>query len=982
MLGGTIRLFTIVCLVLAIAAPALSQNQTTGAITGRAQDASGALIPGVDVTISSPAMIGGARNAVTDETGTYRFTLLTPGTYRVSFGLGGFKTINIDGNEVVASKTLTVNGTMEVATVAEEVTVTSAAPTIDLEAATVGVNWDKNKLDNLPYSRSLAGLTTMIPGLFQTSFDVGGSNFATGSNVSVRSYGRSGNSVVSIDGLIWDQGYADYGAFEEVNISTASKGADQMNSGVTVNMILKSGSNTFHGSFNQDLEKGAFQGTNIDDYLRKLGYSAGSNKFTTLRETYGDIGGPVKKDKLWFYVSYRDSYGGQFYPGFIGLSDGKQQEFYSKLQSPTAKLTYQLTQNQKVDVSWQLGRKWQPYRGASQYVPVEGAQNQDSWSTFGPSFKWTYIIGPRMTATAGVNRGGYWWPDTPWTKGCSPSKVCTDPNEVRREDTNSATSARVGPILSIYRRPIRWTWNGDISYFSTLGGRNNELKFGYYGWWDKSYNSNFGYPNQQIYRYKSTAAEANFSETTPDKIRGLFLHPDSVVVYDYPNKVSNGGGYESFYINDKITWNRKLTINGGVRFDRFSSWLPVQGSTGEGPFSPLLIYPERRDFPVYVRVVPRVSFAYDVKGNGKLALKASFGRYTGSSSSPGSQPGLGANDVNPNASKNCTFNNWDGSIPFKIPAGAKPGSCSGGSWDAVSQKLIAPTSSRTLDSYLKSDYLDEYTVGLEVGFNREYSMRFNVVRKFNFPGTTTRDLAQPFEAYTDVRSYADPGPDGIAGNGDDPAGGRVTVWSVPSAYPTQGEVITRGVSTRSKEGSDQYTAYEVTFNKSMSNKWSALASYTIDLNHESTNDSQNPNELMYKWGTSLTDLPYWSQALKMNGQYQLPWGLMWAGTYTAQSGSWYGRTVQVKDARGTNVTVGVDPRVGRYQWVNLWDNRISKRFKLTERQSIEGTFDLFNTVNINTITAWSVASGSTYHKPTSTGIIAPRVFKLGVRYKF
>jgi len=201
--GRLVLLFGVIFLTAAITTPAFSQTAAfTGSITVRATDGTGAVIPGVEVTISSPAMIGGARNAITDEQGTFRFTELVSGVYRVTFSLPGFKTLNIDGNVVSAGRTITVPGVLEIATVAEEITVTSAAPTIDLEASTVSVNWDINKLDNLPYARSLAGFTTMIPGLFQTSYDVGGSSFGTGSNVSARTYGRSGNSAVVVDGLV------------------------------------------------------------------------------------------------------------------------------------------------------------------------------------------------------------------------------------------------------------------------------------------------------------------------------------------------------------------------------------------------------------------------------------------------------------------------------------------------------------------------------------------------------------------------------------------------------------------------------------------------------------------------------------------------------------------------------------------------------------------------------------------------------------
>src|SRR5688572_16775481 len=154
--------------MLLVLALTLIQTVVTGNITGRATDASGGLIPGVEVTVSSPAMIGGARTAVTDEQGAYRFTLLPTGAYRVTFALPGFKTLNVDGVNLSAGATMTINGTMEVSTVSEEVTVTSQAPTIDLEAATVAVNWSQQKLDDLPFGRAIIGFVSMIPGIYTT----------------------------------------------------------------------------------------------------------------------------------------------------------------------------------------------------------------------------------------------------------------------------------------------------------------------------------------------------------------------------------------------------------------------------------------------------------------------------------------------------------------------------------------------------------------------------------------------------------------------------------------------------------------------------------------------------------------------------------------------------------------------------------------------------------------------------------------------
>jgi len=167
-------------LLVALVLPALAQQQT-GSISGRAIDASGATLPGVTVSIVSDNLIGGPRTAVTDEQGVYRFTLLPGGRYTVTFVLAGFSTLNISDVSLSAGAAATVNGKLEVATLSESITVTSQSPTIDLESSKVAVNWDQQKLDELPYSRSLTGLVSLIPGLYATSLDVGGSQFGTGS---------------------------------------------------------------------------------------------------------------------------------------------------------------------------------------------------------------------------------------------------------------------------------------------------------------------------------------------------------------------------------------------------------------------------------------------------------------------------------------------------------------------------------------------------------------------------------------------------------------------------------------------------------------------------------------------------------------------------------------------------------------------------------------------------------------------------------
>jgi len=957
------------CFSLALTAQLLAQTQTTGAITARAVDTSGALIPGVEVTISSPAMIGGSRSAVTDEQGSYRFTELVPGVYRVSFALPGFKTLNIDGVTVTVNNTRTISATMEVAAVSEEVTVTSQAPTIDLEAATVAVNWNQQKLDELPYARSIKSLTNMIPGLYQTSYDVGGSSFGSGAGISARTYGKNSGSLISFDGILWSGTYADYGAFEETNFTTASKGADQVAPGASFVAILKSGSNQFHGNASIDYERGSFQANNVDSDLLKRGFSAGSNKFTKYQNIYGDIGGRIIRDKLWFYGAFTDGYQGTLIPGFISLKTGKQAEYFTKIIDPTAKLTYQLTAKQKVDVFWTLNRKWQPYRDASNLLPLEATQDQDAYSTIGPSARYTYIIDPKTTATFQLARGGWWWPMTAWSE------------DVRKVDLT--TKATLGAYFHNYSRAINWNWSGNISRVSKIAGKQNEIKFGYDGQWHKNYVINFGYPNQEVYQYSSLK-----TETCPNNsiCPNFFLHPDSVIVYDYPDTVSSVDVWKAGYFNDKITFSRKLTINAGVRVDHYTTYLPQQGNPGTGPFAVKNIHPATKpsQYPIYTLWSPRLSLNYDITGTGRFAFRASWGRYSNGFGNAGG-PGAESTGVNPNSPRSCTFNKWDGTIPYIPDFGPQnylgsptnvnlSGSCTGG------------VGTYTFDPNLQSSYMDEYAAGVDVGFSRDLLLRINVIRKFDFGGYVTADALLPYSAYTDVRCAVDPGRDGKVGTSDD---GQVCAWSVPSSNANRTVInkIFRSVDMKSHENLNAYTAYEVTINKQVSNKWSFLAGFTVDLQHPGNPNPLNPNQALYGFQTNTTNapingtLPIWSNSLKMSGTYQLPFGLLYASTLTTQSGDWYNRLAQVTDALGTKVTQTVEGEFFRHDRVTLWDNRVGKRFNIREKSTFEISTDIYNTLNTNAVTDMSTTSNSSsYLKPTA--IIPARIAKIGLKWKF
>jgi outer membrane receptor protein involved in Fe transport len=146
---------------------------------------------------------------------------------------------------------------------------------------------------------------------------------------------------------------------------------------------------------------------------------------------------------------------------------------------------------------------------------------------------------------------------------------------------------------------VRWGYNGTYSWFTNIKNMNHEVKSGFLGYSSTNHVETYGYPNQQIYRYRSVSTDPN-----------VFTRPDSVQVFDYPNDTNSGVNFNSWFVNDMITLTRQVTLNAGVRFDRYSSWLPEQGNPGTGPFAEENLYPENRHFPVYNAWSPRLSLIY------------------------------------------------------------------------------------------------------------------------------------------------------------------------------------------------------------------------------------------------------------------------------------------------------------------------------------------------------------------------------------
>src|SRR5213592_84225 len=291
---------------------------TTGSINGKVADTSAAVLPGVTVTAASPSLMG-VQTAVTDAGGNYRFPALPPGTYTVTFELPGFTTLKRENIVIAMGFTAAVNVELAVASLQETVTVTGDSPVIDTSSTRVQQNFKLEALQEIPNSRDLWSLLAVTPGVGMSRIDVGGNR--AGTQTGYTAYGFSGQNRVLVEGINTTEGtsgagfYVDYGSFEEVFLGTIAQGAEMPTPGVQSQMLGKSGGNKFQGELYQDYERNSWIGENIasnlaskfafDPVTNTSGVRLHSNETDKYRDFNINVGGPIKKDKVWWYFSYR-----------------------------------------------------------------------------------------------------------------------------------------------------------------------------------------------------------------------------------------------------------------------------------------------------------------------------------------------------------------------------------------------------------------------------------------------------------------------------------------------------------------------------------------------------------------------------------------------------------------------------------------------------------------------------------------------------
>src|SRR5262245_50909918 len=289
-----------------ISQPALAQQ--TSAIAGLVRDTSGGVLPGVTVEAASPVLIEKVRTVVTDDQGRYNIVDLRPGVYHVTFTLPGFNTLIRDGVQLTSGFTAAVNVELPVGALQETVTVSGEAPLVDTQNVRRQTLLTRDLLDALPTStKNWATIVEVTPGFSGSFADVAGQ---LNQNIGNAYHGKTGTKRqfdgMSIDHASGNVGYLVNSAMvQEISLQSSGISAESNADGSVVNMIPKEGSNLFSGAFSGLYTSDKFESSNLNDDLRARGLTTIS-KILKIYDTGVTLGGPIRKDKLWFFASFRE----------------------------------------------------------------------------------------------------------------------------------------------------------------------------------------------------------------------------------------------------------------------------------------------------------------------------------------------------------------------------------------------------------------------------------------------------------------------------------------------------------------------------------------------------------------------------------------------------------------------------------------------------------------------------------------------------
>ena len=950
-------------------APAAAQG-TEASIIGRVTDQSGAVLPGVTVTATSPALQVGQMTAVTNEVGEYRVSPLPVGVYAVAFELSGFQSARRPEIRLTVGFNATINVQLGVGAVAETVTVSGESPVVDVTATTASTLLTREVLDLSATTRNgVLSILTLAPGV-RTFTEVGGGTMML-ENPNPRVHGIGGSTWYTLDGIAartTNQSVAwDYSTLDEVRVVTLGADAEAPTRGVGFTAVVKSGGNDFHGTGLWSGASKSLESTNVDAALETIGISSG-DRLDAQYDVSGDLGGRLIRDKLWFYSAARQRRAAYdvlnaFQP------DGSPGQLINKQRIFTNKISFQATRSNRFIFlnMWENGPE---QKGLNEFVAYETREFKNNGRT-NTKIEWEGVRGSSLIANLQLGH----------TRNASGSPFLNNPPLVGRSDLETERVSGDNPVAGEISNNRTYHTRGSVSWYKpNWGYGNHQFKTGF----DYNVDTN-EFPGLET---KSQNYHLQYSNGVPDRV-AFFNAPVQ------PHRAANILGT---YVKDTWTVGRRLTLNLGFRYSHESVFIPEQCREA-ATFPSDVMFPatcfDKVQLPIQNSVVPRLQAAYDLSGDGKTVVKGGWGRYAFRR-----EVALAAR-YDPNAITYGMFhwrdlnrnNDWDLGETNRDP-NAPPGASDFIETLANEFGNLPPRFVPNPDE--KQVIFDEFSVNLERELMANFSLRVtgiysqtkNVLRQLN--------TFRPYDAYNIPVTNRDPGPDGRPGTGDD--GGLVTYFEfAPALRGLQFEQYTPVNDSRANMS---FRTIELAASKRLANRWQLLASYSATKKNWPIGGSNSASSLGF--GTAsptfsaagehvgfftpnaeiFTVDKTWDWDGKVIGTYIFPADVPVSVNFQHTSGDAFARTVNFRGGRTIpSFVANVEP-IGtqRRPNLNILSFKVEKRFAVRGAQTATVALNLYNALNANTATGLQNRSGSEFLRPRS--ILPPRLAEVSVGYRF
>jgi hypothetical protein len=943
--------------LLALVTTPISAQQYTGRIEITVVDSTGAVLPGTIVEISGPQN----GSATTDAKGAAQFLNLAPGTYKVVAKLSGFQEYSNTAVPVGVGVTVPLRVTLGVGTVAQDVFVTAEAPVVDPKRTATATNVTLTELQEVPSSRDPWVVLQTVPGVVVDRVNVGGAESGQQSNYQAKG-AAGGENTWNIDGVpITDMSalgstptYYDFDMFQEMQVTTGGADLQNPTPGVALNFVLKSGSNTPHGSSRYYFENESMQANNLPDDLKaSLGGTTGKGNRIDKYTDYGfELGGPLFKDRLWAWGSF-----GKTDVTLLTLSNTPDQTI---LTNYGFKASGQASQDLRGTFTFFRGEKEKFGRSAGPTRPPE-----TTWNQGGPTqlFKGeaNYVIADNLVFSgryAYVDGGFFLTPqgglDTNWYR---------DDGGINRGSFYDYTTVRP-----------QWNLSGEGSYFR---GRH-EIKFGF-GWRRSDVDSITTVPGNEIITYHDG-------------------YPNMIAEVTAWNQTVGGRGqYNNIFVGDTLSWDR-LTLNLGFRWDMQSSSVKSFTAIASNVLPALM--PELTgtavdDVVEWNAITPRIGMTYALDESRKTLARASYASFA-------SQLNSGAgNFLSVAQARGVYFYNVLDTNGNKIVDPAEFAGRPIDSWYGFDPEN---PSEQGTPIHKVGDYDTPLTHEVQFGMDRELARNFGISGTFtwrNFTNFTWRNNGLRGSDYQQISTLT----------GSHPAVGS---YSVPIFGVIPGHVpANRAATTYTKRDgySERYLGFELAATKRMSNRWMARVGF-------STNDHRqyfDGPDALGNFGTTASAADPTTSVLSPNrdggvvvrqtggsgksgiyqvlpkyqfiatGVWQAKWQINLGMNMLVRQGfaTPYHRTqVPTADpiAASKTVLLVTDLDDNRLPTVTSLDARVGKEFTY-RRARFNVDLDVFNVLNSSTVL------GRQYDLRVTTAdnvleIMNPRILRLGVRFNF